>query len=270
MLTLNQGRRKNSAAGEPLHLPFGVLNESRSYLRKGQLSLVAAGPGSGKTALVHNILHRGNGAPVGDPAREVNRTLYFSADSDSTTIWKRAAAMATGYTQDAIDQFIFSGNIGELEEAVRESANHMRWDFESSPSDEYILNTIEGYASIFGSYPDVICLDNLKNLVIEGVDGEFQALEEGCAFLHDLARDTNAAVIALHHVTGENEDGQKPIPLSGLRGKVSKTPEVVWTLHRRESQMFVSPVKNRNGIADASGQWLLPLQVNLATMNFMG
>lgn len=270
MLTLNQGRRKNAAAGEPLHFPFQVLNESRSYFRKGQLSLVAAGPGSGKTALVHNILHRGNGAPVGDPNRLVNRTLYFSADSDSTTIWKRAAAMATGFTQDAIDQFIYSGNITELEEAVRESANHMRWDFESSPSDEYILNTIEGYASIFGAYPEAICLDNLKNLSIDGVDGEFQALEEGCGFLHDLARDTNAAVIALHHVTGENEDGLKPIPLSGLRGKISKTPEIVYTLHRRESQMFVSPVKNRNGIADASGQWLLPLTVNLSTMSFIG
>lgn len=270
MLTLNQGRRKNAAAGEPIHLPFQVLNESRTYLRKGQLALVAAGPGSGKTALVHNILQRGNGAPVGDPNRLVNRTLYFSADSDSTTIWKRAAAIATGYTQDAIDQFIFSGNIHELEEAVRASANHMRWDFESSPSDEHILNVIEGYASTWGSYPECIVLDNLKNLSIDGVDGEFQALEEGCAFLHDLARDTNAAVIALHHVTGENEDGQKPIPLSGLRGKVSKTPECVWTLHRRESHMFVSPVKNRNGIADASGQWLLPLSVNLATMSFTG
>lgn len=270
MLTLNQGRRKNAAAGEPLHLPFQVLNESRTYLRKGQLSLVAAGPGSGKTALVHNILQRGNGAPVGDPSRLVNKTLYFSADSDSTTIWKRAAAMATGYTQDAIDQFIFSGNIAELEEAVRLAGNHMRWNFESSPTDEYMLNQIEGYASVMGAYPDVICLDNLKNLSIDGVDGEFQALEEGCAFLHDLARDTNAAIIVLHHVTGENEDGQKPIPLSGLRGKVSKTPEVVFTLHRREGSMFISPVKNRNGIADASGQWLLPLQVNLSTMSFIG
>ena len=61
MLTLNQGRRKNAAAGEPLHSPIGVMNESKTFLRKGQLTLVAAGPGSGKCAIVQNILQRGNG-----------------------------------------------------------------------------------------------------------------------------------------------------------------------------------------------------------------
>lgn len=270
MLTLNQGRRKNASAGEPLHIPLGVVNESKSYLRKGQLSLIAAGPGSGKSALIQNILHRGNGLPVGDPGRQVNRTLYFSADSDSTTMWKRSAAIATGFTQDAIDQFLFSNNIAHLEEAVAASTGHMWFDYESSPSDAHVLNVIDGYTSTYGSYPETIVVDNLKNLGIDGVDGEFQALEEACGFLHDLARDTNAAVITLHHVTGENEDGQKPIPLSGLRGKVSKTPETVWTLHRQGGSMFISPVKNRNGVADASGQWLLPVHTDLSTMTFSG
>lgn len=270
MLTLNQGRRKNAAAGEPLHCPIGVMNESKSFIRKGQLSLVGAGPGSGKSALVQYILQRGSGHGVDDPERQTNRTFYFSADSDQTTMWKRSAAIATGYTQDSIDEAIFSDNIGHLEEVVTRSAGHMRFDYNSSPSDQYILDSIAAYSCVYGAYPEVIVLDNLKNCSIDGVEGEFQALEEVCGFLHDLARDTNAAVIALHHVTGENEDGQRPIPLSGLRGKVSKTPEVVFTLHRREGNMFISPVKNRNGVADASGQWLLPVQVDLARMIFTG
>lgn len=270
MLTLNQGRRKNAAAGEPLHCPIGVMNESKTYLRKGQLTLVAAGPGSGKSAIVQYILQKGNGLRVDDPARLVNRTFYFSADSDQTTMWKRSAAIATGYTQDAIDDMLFSDNIEAMEGAVNQSASHMRFDYNSSPSDSYILDSIDAYASTYGSYPEVLVYDNLKNIVIDGAEGEFQALEEACGFLHDLARDTNAAVIALHHVTGEMEDGRKPIPLSGLRGKVSKTPEVVLTLHRRETSMFISPVKNRNGVADASGQWLLPTQVDLSRMIFTG
>lgn len=270
MLTLNQGRRKNAAAGEPLHCPIGTLNESKTFIRKGQLTLVAAGPGSGKSAVVQNILHRGNGLALTDPERQVNRTLYFSADSDSTTMWKRSAAIATGYTQDAIDDAIFAEQITPFEQAVSRSASHMRFDYNSSPTDSYVLESIDAYASVWGSYPEVIVCDNLKNLVIDGAEGEFQALEEACGFLHDLARDTNAAVIALHHVTGEMEDGTRPIPLSGLRGKVSKTPETVLTLHRRDTTMFVSPVKNRNGVADASGQWILPIHVDLGRMIFTG
>lgn len=270
MLTLNQGRRKNAAAGEPLHCPIGVMNESKTYLRKGQLTLIGAGPGSGKSAVIQYILQKGNGLIPSHPERLVNRTFYFSADSDQTTMWKRSAAIATGHTQDSIDEALFANRIEVFEQAVNRSASHMRFDYNSSPSDSYILDSIDAYASVWGSYPEVIVVDNLKNIAIDGAEGEFQALEEACGFLHDLARDTNAAVVALHHVTGENEDGRKPIPLSGLRGKVSKTPEVVLTLHRRETSMFMSPVKNRNGVADASGQWLLPIQVDLSRMIFTG
>lgn len=246
------------------------MNESKTYFRKGQLALVAAGPGSGKSAVVQFILQKGNGLIPSREDRQVNRTFYFSADSDQTTMWKRSAAIATGRTQDQIDDALFAGQIEVYEEAVTRSAGHMRFDYNSSPSDEYILDSIDAYASVYGSFPEVIVCDNLKNLSIDGAEGEFQALEEACGFLHDLARDTNAAVIALHHVTGELEDGTRPIPLSGLRGKVSKTPEVVLTLHRRENNMFVSPVKNRNGIADASGQWILPVNADLSRMIFTG
>lgn len=270
MLTLNQGRRLNAAAGEPLHNPLGVMNVSKTFFRKGQLSLVAAGPGSGKSAIVQFILQVGNGLPPGAPDRAVNRVLYFSADSDSTTMWKRSAAIATNMTQDAIDELLFKDEIEALEAAVTRSAGHMRFDYESSPGDSYILDVIDAYCSIYAQFPEVIVFDNLKNVVIDGAEGEFQALEEACGFMHDLARDTNAAVIALHHVTGENEDGNHPIPMSGIRGKVSKTPEVILTLHRRDTDMFISPVKNRNGVADASGKWMLPVHVDLSRMAFSG
>ena len=270
MQTLNQARRKNAAAGEPIHCPIGVMNESKTFFRKGQLAVVSAGPGSGKSAVVQYITQCGNGAPPGHPDRLTNRTFYFSADSDQTTMWKRSAAIATGYTQDLIDTWIAEDNLDAMEQAVAESTSHMRWDYNSSPTEEYMLMSIDAYASVYGSYPETIICDNLKNLVIEGADGEFQALEEACVFLHNLARDTNACVIALHHVTGEHEDGTKPIPLSGIRGKVSKTPEVIITIHRIESNMMLSPVKNRNGVADASGKWLLPVHADLSRMAFTG
>jgi hypothetical protein len=115
----------------------------------------------------------------------------------------------------------------------------------------------------------VIVVDNFKNLFAGG-GGEFEALEGNCEFLHELAKETGAAVIALHHVTGENEDGTKPIPMSGLRGKISKTPAVIWTLHRTPSHLNISPVKNRNGKANASGAWTLPILADLGRMQYAG
>ena len=74
----------------------------------------------------------------------------------------------------------------------------------------------------------------------------------------------------MHHVVGSAEDGISPIPLSGLRGKVSKTPAVVWTLYRTPSHLNISPVKNRNGKADASGAWSLPILADLGRMQYAG
>jgi hypothetical protein len=103
-------------------------------------------------------------------------------------------------------------------------------------------------------------------------EGEFQMLEEACVIMKGLARDTNAAVIALHHVSGALEDGLTAIPLSGLRGKIPKTPATVLTLHRGEGgkQLRVSPVKVRSGVADASGNWSLPIAIDLNRMSFTG
>ena len=55
-------------------------------------------------------------------------------------MWKRSAAIATGYTQDAIDEALFAGNIEVLEQAVARSASHMRFDYNSSPRTAMYLN----------------------------------------------------------------------------------------------------------------------------------
>lgn len=261
MLTLTQGRRKNIGAGEPIHTPFNIIRANETYIRRGQLSLIAAGPGTGKSALIQYWLQKGgiNG--------EKNSVFYFSADSDADTMFKRSAAIATGWEQSQIDAMIRAGDVSALEAQVNANTQHMWFSYRSSPDIEDVAREMDAYATLYGEHPEVIVVDNLKNLYA-GEGGEFEALEGNCEFLHELAKDTNAAVIALHHVTGENEDGLNPIPLSGLRGKVSKTPEVVLTLHRSQTHLYISPVKNRNGKAQASGQWTLPLEADLGRMQY--
>lgn len=267
MLRLSQARRKDSNAGEPIQNPFSIIHSTESHIRRGQLSLIAGGPGTGKTAVLHNIIQRGNG--LAGEERRVNTCLYFSADSDANTIFKRAVAIETGWEQSEVERLLREGRQAELDTIVDQAASHFEWSFMSSPDDNDVLKQVSAYVTKYGAAPEIICLDNLKNLYAGG-GGEFEALEGNCEFLHMLAKDTGAAVIALHHVVGEAEDGTKPIPLSGLRGKVSKTPAVVWTLHRSETHLNISPVKNRNGKAQASGTWTLPILADLGRMQYAG
>jgi len=267
MLRLSQARRKDSNAGEPIQNPFSIIHTTESHLRRGQLSIIAGGPGTGKTAVLHNIIQRGNGQE-GD-GKKVNTCLYFSADSDAMTIFKRAVSIETGWEQSEVERLIREGRQAEMDAIVDQAASHFEWSFMSSPSDEDVHTQVQAYLTKYGAMPEIIALDNLKNLYAGG-GGEFEALEGNCEFLHELAKETGAAVIALHHVTGENEDGMKPIPLSGLRGKISKTPACVWTLHRSETHLNISPVKNRNGKAQASGTWTLPILADLGRMQYAG
>ena len=263
MLSLNQGRRKNTAAGVPIECPINSLNENEIFIRRGQLTLVSAGSGVGKSAIIQAIIQRGND----HGAR--NTALYFSADTDETTMWIRSACIATGYDSSGIEQMIRDDNVAGLEVEVARDTRHMAFVYNTSPSDDDVLREVEAYSVKHGVYPEVIVIDNLMNLYA-GEGDEFAALQGNCDFLHELARSTKAAVVALHHVTGEFSNGDKPVPRSGLRGKIDKTPEVVLTLYRVNAQMYVCPVKNRNGRADPRAEWQMPVFVDLARMNFQG
>lgn len=87
-------------------------------------------------------------------------------------------------------------------------------------------------------------------------------------FLHKMGRDTGACVVGLHHVTGKHNDGDVPIPLSGVKGQISRIPELIVTLHRVKQEfgpdlLRVSTVKNRAGVANPSG-------VDFAELEFVG
>ena len=241
-------------------MPWPQLRAAGAFIRKGQLALIAAPPGSGKSLFAQALAHRG------DDNGNVPSTLYFSADSDAGTFAQRAAAIATGYQLSDIQRLISDGDDAAIEQAIAAQTGHMRMDYESNVSDQDMLDEIDAYAEVFGKYPELIVMDNLSNLSVEGSENEFHGLQENCFFLHDVARRTNAAVVTLHHVAGEYEGGDKPIPLSGLRGKVSKTPELIFTMIRSGELMNVSVVKNRSGKAFADGSNAIGIPVDLSRM----
>lgn len=264
MIRVSQARQHDPMAGEPIITPISVLSQNKFYLRRGTLCLIAAGPGTGKSALIQAITQRG------DDNGTVNSTFYFSADSSAFDMYTRSAAIATGRTTDDIEGELNKFGSDRLDPIVDAATKHMWFSYKSDPSDQYIVDQLQAYAELAGAWPEIIVIDNLKNCVVgDGVD-EFRALEDTSVFLHDLAKDTGACVIALHHVRGDLEDGYSQIPLSGIRGKISKTPSSIWTLFKGAHSLNVSVVKNRGGRADASGSLYASLVADLSRMSFQG
>ena len=241
-------------------MPWPQLKEAGAYIRRGQLTLIASPPGVGKSLLAQTVAHRG------DDEGSLSPTLYFSADSDAGTFAQRAASIATGYQLADVQRLIHDGDDKGIESAIAAQTGHMRMNYSSHVTDQDILFEVDAYAEVFGIYPSLIVMDNLSNLQVRGSENEFHGLQENCFFLHDIARETNAAVITLHHVSGEYEGGDRPIPLSGLRGKVSKTPELIYTLYRSGEYLNVSVVKNRSGRAFADGSNAIRIPVDLSRM----
>ena|SRR5687768_11108316 len=255
MWVLQQAREFDSSAGIPLPTVFDNLKRGTVEFRAGQLHLVAAAPGVGKSVLALTLAVRA-GVP----------TLYFSADSDAATQYARAAAMVTGDPLHAVNKALEQKNTGKYDTALN-VARHVRFVFDSAPSLDEVNDHVMAYAAAFGQWPRLVIVDNVSNVFAEA-EG-FQGLEETMDWLHQLGRKTGACIVGLHHVTGEYEAGDVIVPLSGLRGKISKLPVLVLTMNRifgDESHINIAVVKNRAGMAAANGSYGIPLSIDLSRM----
>lgn len=265
MLSLSRARRTQGTAGEPLPAVFRALASQGVHFRQGWLCVIAAAPGVGKSLLSLTLAIR-SGVP----------TLYFSADTDQATMTIRAAAMVSGWRTEDVEQAIDAGMTEALDVQLHKWS-HIQFNFLASPTATDLECELKAFRQVYGDWPQLIVMDNITNLDNETGNDGFQNLEATCDFLHELARETGACIVALHHVTGEYDDGQKPPSLSSLRGKISKVPELVLALHRVGGDtleggrvMGVSPVKNRAGKSDPSGGWFMQLGVDLERMAITG
>ena len=214
--------------------------------RRGQVVMVAAAPNAGKSmfALVYAI-------------RAKVPTLFFSADTDTTTVTIRAAAHLAGHSQLTVEGYL-NGNGNHYKNHL-ENINHISWVFDSSPSLDDIEMEIKAYQELYGVNPELIVIDNLMNVAAES-DNEWAGLRQIMMELHDMARKTEACVLVLHHVSEATEYGSPtmPSPRRAIHGKVAQLPAVILTLGYDPSQglLRVAAVKNRFGphFADAS-QW---------------
>lgn len=254
MFTLARAKKAMGAAGEPIPTVFKSLARKDFHFRRGQLVLVAAGPGVGKSVLSQTLAIK-----AGCPA------LYFSADSDAFTMYKRGAAIVTGHRQKDVERDYESGS-GAFYDNRLNALRHVRFDFTSQPGVDDLEDCVNAFALAYGEYPHLIVVDNLVNVDAEDLgEGHRSSITAVIQYLKTVAQHTNACVVMLHHLTGSYDDGNSPAPMSALIDKVSKFPEQVLTLHRAgilagtPYQMGVSIVKNRDGLSDSEGNLIVYL-----------
>lgn len=254
---LAHAMRKNRSSGRPLRTVWRSLTNATAQFRLGTLALIGAGSGTGKSAFALTLAIQ-SGA----------KTIYFSADSGPGVQLSRSIAILTGIDMNQVQTAIEKGNYYEAE---LEKIRRIRWDFDAGPTLDDIEQSVDAYAYLHGEYPELVIVDNLLNVVTEDDGESYKTQENILLFLDELARKSGALVLVLAHLVGDYDDGDKPAPMSSLRGKVSKIPAMILTLFRdgdplAGERLGVAIVKNRAGQANAAANMVVALEMDLSRM----
>jgi hypothetical protein len=255
VLTLDRVVRRGSRDVHSIDLPYAGLARLGFRLGMGQVGMIAAAPGVGKSALANAIVQA-----IGRP------TLYESPDTDAWTMTVRTIATNSGHPQDYVRMCLEGGHQDDSLDLALWDARHVQYSFDSYSTAD-IKDDVLAYGVVNGSFPELIVVDTLLNIAGSGDDEharQAKAMEE----FHALAQLTGAHVLVLHHVTGQYDDGDRPVPLGGLVNKLSKLPAQILTLYARDGEVFACPVKNRQGKADPSAGMQVRLRFDKERMRF--
>jgi replicative DNA helicase len=219
-------------------MPALAASRYRFSLRRGQLSMVAGAPGSGKTIVAQWQAVHGR-VP----------TVFFSADTDETLMANRTAAMLTGYEHTRVDG-AEGAELAYLTDELHAGSSHILWDFTVDHTMRTISNTVEAAAMMFGEWPHLVVFDVLLSFQQGG--GEWGAMNEFLLHCKTLAQETNAHVMVLHHTVGSWTDKTQAPPRSALVNKVDQFPALIVTLgaDHEMGTLQAAVVKNRNGPGD--------------------
>lgn len=247
MKTLSRSVGRPDIGGEPMATVFRTFDTNQIVFRRSEVSIIAGTPGAGKSTLALALALRMQ-AP----------TLYVSADTNAHTMAMRLYSMIEGVSQSEAERII--SNEPDLAKEKLSLAKHIYWSFDSSPSLNDLDDEVTALEETLGDSPALIVIDNLMDISMDGGE-EFSNMRSALKELKYLARDTNAAVVVLHH-TQESYSGDPCQPRSSLQGKVAQLPALILTVGQQNGLLGVAAVKNRYGKADASGHSPVWLQFN--------
>lgn len=247
MTSLVLSMRDSPEAGDPLPNPIVGLSRLRAFHRRGQVSIVAAASGGGKSTYANHLTLHGR-YPTGGKIP----TLYFSADCDSVILGTRVMASALNRTVTECEELLRHDD-KESWAAIAAATEHIWWNWKSSLDPKFIYDECTAYAYANGDYPHLVVVDNLINLLGDG-DGDSKEYDWLLAQMQQMASEMNAHFLLLHHVLKGSENGDETISKKDLLDSVAKRPKLVLTIHTpQENLKRISVVKNSIGRDDPKG-----------------
>jgi predicted ATP-dependent serine protease len=243
MITLAQAANRTKNGAQLLPDLFNALASDGIRFRRGQVTMIAGQPNSGKSMLALYYSVKAN-VP----------TLYISADTDAYTTAIRAAAVITGNQVNSVEESFNSGSGYEFYQDELSSLKHLQFSFDPSPTLDDISLAIEAYGEAFGEYPHLIIIDNLMNVAALH-DNEWTGMRDIAKAMHHVARQTDAAVFLLHHTSEGEGRPEMPPSRKSIQGKISQLPEMILTvaMDHDTSEYRIACVKNRFAKNSASG-----------------
>jgi len=256
MLSLTQAAARSTNDFQILPDLFSPLVREGIRFRRGQMTMIAGQPNAGKSLLALFMA--------------VNMkvpTLYISADTDAYTTAIRASAMVTGHTINTVEEAFITGDGKDFYESELSSINHLQFDFAPSPTLDEIDLSIRAYAEAYGEYPHMIIVDNAMNVVSMHND-EWSGLREIAKAMHHIARETDSAVLLLHHTSEAEGKPNMPPSRKAIQGKISMLPEMILTvaLVPDTGEYRVAAVKNRFAKHSATGEQFVTLWSDASRM----
>lgn len=242
-------------AGKDLPEILPQLTTADIRFRRGQLALIAGQPGRGKTLLALWYAVR-----CGEPV------LYISADSDMGTVANRAAAVLMNKTVSDVKDMRESEAASEVEAELAALTRRLRIDPDPNPTIDGIYEEVLAFVELMGTTPSLIVIDVLMNVHADH-DNEWTGMRDAMSAFHTLARESESAVVVLHHTSEDASSPTRPGPMKSIMGKVNQLPELILTVAMDGDHYNVAAVKNRDGSADPKAESPLTVYVDAPSMS---
>lgn len=212
------------------------LDEATGGLERQTLSVLAARPSTGKTALAFQIARS-----VAYSGKDV---LFFSLEMSAVNLWSRAACPTIDTTWRDVRAGKLSAEQQERLDAEQfklasQFEDHLRI-VDSTQTTETIWQTVAQLR------PDLVVVDHLR-LVKDAHVSEVKRLGIITQRLKDMSKNFGCAMLLLAQLNRESDKRSEPVPrLSDLRdsGEIEENADLVIMLHRDEAQTNTKPLKS--------------------------
>lgn len=212
---LIQKIKGNKVLGDNLTTGFSNLDTAISGFGKGQLIVIAARPGVGKSALALNMCYK--------IATQTKKTIaYFSLEMSNEELMKRLFSISSGVSQDKINKGFLSMQDKALIKEAEEKIASTNMYFEESTTlsiDDILLKSTK----LKEERDDLslIVVDHIG--IIQEGNRKFNSDQEKIQLfsrkLKQMALELDVPVIVVCHINREGEKGERRKPeLSQLRG----------------------------------------------------